>query len=404
MHIHSPSLMTGLVENYTNSAADSTDEVVQGATTKLNIFILFLLFILSLATNGFLVAKIVTDKRLQTSINVLLMVHNILNIVLCFLTLLPAAIILTAKITSVHHNVCQIGISGYLLVNYLSITNLACIAIDRWRTISSSKYTLQIKHIVIGQVIYFAVAVTFALPWTEWLNGRNSIVGFSHGFLKCRVMYRPHTQINPVIISIIVIRYLVFLVVPTLVIGFCFARIFSRITGRWTSVGPILHAPDGVPVGCYLKSANTNALLISAFITLRFPELIYLGIHTNSKSKNNIHAQRFVAYITWFESVLFPVICIMRNTTLLRRVTSTACCNFIIALLSSKKEKRKRQYEVQQTSGMDHWISNPSQASNETAMASVSESTSTVRSSSPTWSKITQPIAAWTSGDPITIF
>ncbi len=384
-----------------STTSSSNDKAIESVfSTKFDSFFLFLIFI----TNGFLVGKIITDKRLQTSINFLLMIHNILNILLCLLTLLPAAVVLTTRTTSVHPSLCHIGASGYLLVNYLSITNLASIAVDRWRTIASSKYTLFVKQIIIAQIIHILTAFVFALPWTIWLNKNNSVVEFSPGFLKCRVVHRFGTQRNGIVSFLVLIRYLVFMIVPVIVISYCFLKIFNKVKGRWNSVGPVVHAPDGIPVGYYLKSAYTNALLISGFIILRFPELIYIAADTASTDTESLYAQRFVAYITWIETVLFPFICIMRNTTLLRRVTSLACCNLIISVLSSKTEKRKKQYQVEQATAIDRWISSPSQESNETAITTVlSGSISTIRSSSPAWSRVS-PAGAWTKNKPITVF
>eukprot|EP00794_Sanderia_malayensis_P010195 gene10195-11243_t len=160
----------------------------------------------------------------------------------------------------------------------------------------------------------------------------------------------------------------------------------------------MIHAPDGIPVGCYLKSAYTNALLISGFALLRFPELIYIGADntTSGNATGVFYGQRFVAYITWVESVLFPFVCIMRNTTLLRRVTSLACCLVFL----SKKDKRKKQYQVDQTNSINGWISTPSQISSET-VTTMSGSISTVRTSSPAWSRISSA-RAWTVDKPVT--
>lgn len=381
--MHATSLINSTTEANNNSNILPTEISV---ITKFDIFLLIFVFILSLLINGFLVGKIITDKRLQTSINLLLMIHNILNILLCFLTLLPAVIMLSGHIPRMHHSFCHVNAFGYLLVNYLSITNLASIAVDRWRTISNNKYTLVAKQIVVAQLIHFVAAVVFALPWTTWLNESNSVVEFSPGFLKCRVVHK--TRQTAVIIIVVALRFVVFLVLPSVVISFCFVKIFNKVKKKCNSVGPVIHAPDGIPVGCYLKSAYTNALLISGFVFLRFPELVYSGLDSNSKTTNAILSKRFIAYITWIETALFPFICIMRNTTLLRRVTSMACCNLVISMFSSKQDRRRKQYEVEQSSNIERCISTPSQESNETAMTDMLTGGSSYHDHSPIWSRI----------------
>ena len=406
----STTTLSSLSISANRSVNSGQDGVLRGnGITDFDAVFLFIVLISSLIANGFLVCKIMTDRRLQTSINFLLMIHNILNISLCFTTLLPAAVMLTASIKTIDPDLCKINASTYLLFNYFSITNLTSIAIDRWRTISNSKYTLVAQQVIIAQVIHITTATVFALPWSYWLNKDMSVVEFSQGFLKCRMVHKSWIENTAFLVFFMVIRSLVFLVIPAVIISFCFIKIFYKVKGRCHAVGPVIQAPDGIPVGCYLKSTYTNALLVSGFILLRFPELIYVTLDSSGRgnTKEDIYAQRVIAYIAWIETAIFPFVCIMRNTTLLRKVTSTACCNFMMQLLLRKKDRRKRQYEVEQSTASDRCMITPTQDSHDRRVSVPSSSISTLRSGSPLWSRAsTASRDAWTiqSQKPITAF
>ena len=371
----------------------------------------FLVFILitSSVTNGFLICKIITDRRLQTSINFLLMIHNVLNVLLCLSTLLPASLVLTGRLTSVSQDLCCVNASSYSLINFMSVSNLATIAVDRWRTISNSKYQLVAKQILLGQLLQLTIAVVFSLPLSYWFNKESTVIQFSQGFLKCRIHHKTLDENTASIISLLVMHCAIFILIPAAIIVFCFVKIFNKVKGRWNMVGPLIQAPDGIPVGCYLKSAYTNALLASGFLLLRYPELLFITANSvvTFNSKTEIYIQRLSAYITWIETSLFPFVCIMRNTTLLRQVTSMACCNFIMNTLSTRQDRRRRQYEVEQSTASDRCMITPTQDPQDVGMGSAaSSSISTLRSGSPVWSKASSVKDAWTvaAPQPVTVF
>ena len=315
--------------------------------TVLDPFFLSIVLIFAVVGNLYLAITIIYDKRLQSSINLLLMINCTANVLLCLSTLLPAILALTKDRWTVSQNLCQLIAFSYRMLSFYAFANLATISIDRLKTFTDHRYQLPMQRVIWSQLLLFVIALTLALPWSTFYDNATVLAQFSSGYLKCRSVLK-YQQIPPVWITETVCRLILSQVAPLAIIIFCSVKVFKRVKARYNCVAPaVISTENGYPVGCYLKSALTNLLLITFFVLLRSPELTMISFENVYAVKPHIYIQRTLSYLTWLQCALHPIICIARNSALLQKIASS-CFGIKINHLLFRSERRKKQYEVEQ--------------------------------------------------------
>ena len=236
-----------------------------------------LIILMSLIGNGALIGTVILEERFRTPTNLLVISQCIADLGLTFIVVMLSFVTICQGGWQLSPALCLMQVFFNRLFLYLTVLNFALLAIDRYIVIVKTKSLNRFskKHIFMFCCGLWAAALALAFPWDAFLFP--SEIWFEVTTTFC---YARHTIPGQRASTIIVfVRVICLLIIPGLIIIFCFYHIFGVVRTNRRKVGPSTVSNwRKIAVAVYAKSAYTSIAVLISFCVCIVPFLAIFGL------------------------------------------------------------------------------------------------------------------------------
>lgn len=240
-------------------------------------FFLCLIMLTSLIGNGALIGTVILEERFRTPTNLLVISQCIADLGLTFIVVMLSFVAICQGGWQLSPALCLIQVFFNRLFLYLTVLNFALLAIDRYIVIVKTKSLNRFskKQIFMFCCGLWAAALASAFPWDAFFLP--SEIWFEVTTTFC---YAKHTIPGQRASTIIVfVRVIFLLIIPGLIIIFCFYHILGVVRTNRRKVGPSTVSNwRKIAVAVYAKSAYTSMAVLVSFCVCIVPFLAIFGL------------------------------------------------------------------------------------------------------------------------------
>lgn len=273
--------------------------------------VLALIMLPSVLANGALITTVIIQQRFRTPTNHLVISQCTVDIGMTLMVQMFSMIAIFQGGWSLSPTLCILQVILNRIFLYATVLHFALLSIDRYIVIvkSTRKERFTQNEIIVACGFLWLIAIVLGLPWDVFLFP--SEVWFEVTSTFCFAKY-VNAKTNKWF-ALIICRTILLLVVPGLIVIFCFYHILGVLRKNRRKVGPSTVSNwRRIAVAVYARSAYTSLAVVCSFFICMLPFIVAFGFSLIGK---------VVSYeaIATFKIILFantaikPIIYITRS-------------------------------------------------------------------------------------------
>ena len=307
--------------------------------------VLILIMLPSVLGNGALIATVIVEKRFRTPTNHLIVSQCTADLSMTLIVQLLSLVAILHRGWDLAPQWCMIQVIFMRIFQYATVLHLTLLAIDRYIVIvkSNRKDRFTQKQVFYACGILWLIATILALPWDVFLFPTSTWFEVTTTF--CYARYTKSEDGKWFIL--VIARVILLLIIPGLVMIFCYYHILGMLRTNRRKVGPsTISNWRKIAVAVYAKSAYTSLAVLCSFCICLLPFLIGFGLSLigNVVSYETMSAFRMILFAN---TVVKPLIYITR---------SVAWSKKLRRLFTKRKKSKRKTVDSPSTKRLSRYI------------------------------------------------
>ena len=279
---------------------------------------LLAIMLTSILGNGALIATVVFEVRFRTPTNFLVIGQCLADLLFALTVVLLGMIssLLGDWKLSGYWCTTQVFFNRFFLM--LTFSNFTLLAVDRYIVIvkNKSRNRFDKKQIFVFSTLLWIICIAMALPWDFFIRPTEVWFEVTSTFCLSRFVF-PVEQNSALLIFI---RLAIFMVLPALIVIYCFYHIFGIVRTNRRKVGPSTVSNwRKIAVAVHAKSAYTSIVVVISFALCILPFLLAFGMTIIGK-RVTYAAMAVTKCIYYANTTIKPLIYISRNVPWSRKL------------------------------------------------------------------------------------